>query len=224
MMRLQKFLSQAGIASRRKAEDLIRQGQITINNELAKIGSKVDPQIDTVKYKNKIIKPNPEKIYIALNKPIGYVSSTVSNHGKSVINLIKSEQKLYPVGRLDKDSGGLLLLTNDGDLAQEVTHAKFNHEKEYFVVLDKDLKTEDIHRLERGITLREKKLRPVKIVMAKNKSARIKLHEGGNRQIRRMLGKLGYTVIKLKRIRIGRLELGDLKPGQWKKIKKKEIF
>ena len=225
MMRLQKFLSAAGVASRRKSEELIKAGKITINDKItSKLGTTIDETKDKIKYKNKLVKIKSNKIYIALNKPVGYISSTDNRQGKSILKLVKAEQKVYPVGRLDKDSSGLIILTNDGDFTNQLTHAKFDCEKEYFVILDQDLKKEDIHRLERGLILRGKKLRPVKCVMAQNKSARLILKQGVYRQIRGMLGRLGYTVIKLKRIRIGKLELGDLQPGQWKIINKNDVI
>jgi pseudouridine synthase len=140
------------------------------------------------------------------------------------LELVKVKQRIYPVGRLDKDSSGLMLLTNDGEFANKIMHPRYGCHKRYFIVLDQDLKPTDIRRLEQGMTIDGKRLSPAKILMAKNKSAIISLQEGINRQIRRMLGRLGYTVIKLKRIQIGKLELGDLPEGQWKKINKEEVI
>jgi len=225
IIRLQKFLSQAQIASRRKSEELIKNNRIKINGRIVnELGVKVDPENDCVEYDGKLIKLNSDKIYIALNKPIGYISSTSDKQGKSVLNLIKTEQKLYPVGRLDKDSSGLLLLTNDGDFAYKITQSKFDCEKEYAVTLDKNIKKEDIHRIENGLIVGEKKLRAVKFSLVKNKFARIILRQGINRQIRKMFGKLGYVVIKLERIRIGNLELENLKPGHYKNIKPNNVI
>lgn len=225
MMRLQKFLASAGITSRRKAEELITAKKIKVNGKIVtKLGTKIDEQKDKVEYQDEIIELESEKIYIALNKPIGYISSASDQQGKSVFNLIKANQRVYPVGRLDKKSSGLLLLTNDGEFANQLTHPRYGSEKEYFVVLDQDLKSEDIKKLEKGMTISNKRIQPVKVIMAKNKSTRLILKEGVNRQIRRMLGELGYTVIKLKRIRIGKLELGDLKQGKWREIEKEDII
>jgi len=223
-MRLQKFLATAGIASRRKAEELIIAGKIKVDGEIVtKLGSTVGQQ-DQVEYDGKIVKIKKDKTYLALNKPVGYICSTDRLQGKSVLDLIKIKERIYPVGRLDKDSSGLLILTNDGELANQLTHPRFGGEKEYFVILDQDLKPDDIKKLEKGIILAGRKLQPVKVITAKNKSARLVLKEGINRQVRRMLGKLGYTVIRLKRVRIGKLELGDLKEGEWRKIKKEELI
>ena len=223
-MVLQKFLAHAGIASRRKAEALITEGKIKINGAIVtKLGATVDEKNDRVEYNGQIIELEQDKIYIALNKPVGYISSATSGQGKSVLNLVKTKERIYPVGRLDKNSSGLMLLTNDGELANRITHPKFGSEKEYFIVLDQDLRSEDIKKLERGMKIAGQKIQPVRVVMAKNKSARLILREGINRQIRKMLGFLGYTVIKLKRIRINKLELGELKEGQWRMIDKKEL-
>lgn len=225
MMRLQKFLASAGITSRRQAEKLIEAGQIKVNGKITtELGTKVDEKLDTVEFKGKILKVKSLRIYIALNKPTGYICSTDRTQGKSILDLVKLKQRLYPVGRLDKDSSGLILLTNDGEFANQITHPRYQSSKEYFVVLDQDLRPEDIKKLEGGMIISGKKLQPIKVIMSKNKSARIILHEGINRQIRRMLGRLGYNVVKLKRIRIGKLELGDLKEGEWREIEREEVY
>ena len=224
MIRLHKFLADAGVASRRKAEELITAGKIKVNgNVVTKLGTSVDPKKDQVEYNDQVIKQTGEKIYIALNKPLGYVSSATDNEGQSVLNLVKVKQRVYPVGRLDKDSTGLMILTNDGELTNKITHPRYGSEKEYFVVLDADLKNDHIKKLEKGMTLEGKRVQGIKVVSAQNKSARLILKEGVNRQIRKMMGKLGYKVVKLKRIRIGKLELGNLQEGEWKKIKVTDI-
>lgn len=224
-MRLQKFLSAAGIASRRKAEALILEGKIKVNGTVIdKLGLVIDENSDKVEYAGKNVTIKKDKIYIALNKPEGYISSTSNIDGNSVLKLIKTPAKIYPVGRLDKDTTGLLLLTNDGEFANEITHPRHGCSKEYFAILDQDLLPADIKRLEKGMKINGKKIQGVKVTMAQNKSVRLILNEGVNRQIRRMLGGLGYTVKKLKRIRIGKMELGELKPGQWKKISKEDVL
>lgn len=224
-MRLQKFLAQAGVASRRKAEKLIEQGYVKVNGQkTTKLGTIIDPEKDIVEYRDQKIIPETKKIYIALNKPAGIISSASSDQGKSVIDLVKVKQRVYPVGRLDKDSTGLMILTNDGEFANQVIHPRFGSEKEYFVILDQDLKPEDIKKLTKGMKLGNKKISGIQVVSAKNKSARLILNEGVNRQIRRMLGKLGYTVRKLKRIRIGKLEIKNLAEGQTKNIKPQDVL
>jgi len=225
MIRLQKFLANAGVTSRRKAEELIATGKIEINGQITTaLGTKIDETEDIVKFNGQVVKAATEKIYLAINKPAGYVSSASGKQGKSVLELVKMKQRIYPVGRLDKDSSGLMILTNDGEFANQLTHARYGCPKEYFVTLDQDLRPEHQKILEKGMMLAGKKLRPVKVAAAKNKSATIVLQEGVNRQIRRMLGRLGYTVVKLKRIKIGKLELGSLAAGQWQKIKKEEVI
>ena len=224
MIRLQKFLAAANVASRRQAEKLISAGKIKVNGQIiTRLGTKIDENNDQVEYQNKIVKLTTDKIYLALNKPAGYLSTTTNQQGKSVLDLVKIKTRLYPAGRLDQESTGLIILTNDGEFAQKITHPKFGGEKEYFVVLDQDLKPLDIKKLKSGVFLAGKKLRPIKVTASQNKSARLILEEGVNREIRRVLGRLGYTVKKLKRIRIGKLELKDLKPGQWRKISKEDV-
>jgi len=224
MIRLQKFLAAANVASRRQAEKLISAGKIKINGQIiTKLGTKIDENNDQVEYQNKIVKLETDKIYLALNKPAGYISTTANQQGKSVLDLVKIKTRLYPAGRLDQESTGLIILTNDGEFAQKITHPRFGGEKEYFVVLDQDLRIADIKKLEKGMKIGDQRLQPIKVISPKNKSARLILKEGINRQIRRMLGHLGYTVVKLKRIRIGKLELKDLKPGQWRKISKEDV-
>ena len=223
-MRLHKFLATAGIASRRQAEVLIQKGKISVNGKVVtSMGVVIDQDNDIVTYQDKRITLTKDLTYIALNKPVGYISSASSGQGKSVLALVKSKTRLYPVGRLDKDSSGLMILTNDGELTNKITHPKYLSEKEYFVILDRDLSPEDIKRLEKGMTINGQKVKGISVPMAQNKSARLVLTQGINRQIRRMLGKLGYTVVKLKRVRIGKLELGTLKEGQWRIISKDEI-
>ncbi len=222
-MRLQKYLAQAGVCSRRKAEEYIQSGQITVNGKPAVLGMSVKDD-DRVKYLNQVVTLKNKKIYLALNKPVGYITSRSSAQGQSVMDLIQIKERVYPVGRLDKDSQGLLILTNDGELANHLTHPKYGSDKEYVVELDQPLLKPDIDKLQQGMTLNGKRLQPVKVSGIRGKTAQLILHEGINRQIRRMLGKLGYKVVKLKRIRISRLQLNDLKPGKWRYIQKKDIL
>ncbi len=223
-MRLQKYLAEAGIASRRKAEELIKAGKVKINGEIITAPGTIVNEGDKVEFKDKEVQQDQDRIYIAFNKPTGVITSTSNVQGKTVMEMVKVKQRIYPIGRLDKDTSGLLLLTNDGDFADKLMHARYGHTKEYFVTLDRDLSSEHIKRMEKGMTLAGKKLQPVKVVMSKNKSARLELKEGVNRQIRAMLGRLGYTVKKLKRIRVGKLELGDIQEGNWKKIDPSDVL
>jgi len=227
MMRLQKFLAMAGVASRRKSEELILQGKIKVNGDVMReLGTQIDETKDKIEYDGKIIKTQDEKIYIALNKPINYISSTIGWQGKSVLELIPGNQRIYPVGRLDKDSRGLIILTNDGDLAYELTQAKFQHEKEYEVDINKAFVSAAKKALEKGMEIDGKAVRGIGVKILNNKKLRLTLKEGINRQIRKMLGILGYDVLDLKRVRIAKLKLDDLniKDGQWKKIRKEDII
>lgn len=224
MMRLQKFLALAGVASRRKAEELIVDGRIKVNGKLiTELGTKVDDS-DKVEYNGKILHTEQNKIYIALNKPVGYISSASSDQGESVLDLVKTKERIYPVGRLDKDSSGLILLTNDGEFANQITHAKYGCEKEYEVVIDKPFLEIDKKSFESGMKLAGYKLQPVKVTMMNGNIVRLILKEGINRQIRKMMGKCGYDVIELKRIRIGKLKLSNIKTGQWKNINYKDVI
>ena len=226
-MRLQKFLAQASISSRRKAEDLITAGKISVNGQVVTaLGTTVDPDNDTVTYRDKPVR-RVGWVYLALHKPTGYISSTDSTQGKTVMDLLPKEiktQRVFPVGRLDKDSSGLLLLTNDGAFAQRVTHASFGCEKEYFVTLDQDFRPEDIARLKRGMRLDGPRLVPLQVLRAHNSSLQVVLRQGVHRQIRRMLGRLGYTVVKLKRVRVGALPLGTLAEGGIRKFQPNDVI
>ncbi|MBD3311336.1 MAG: pseudouridine synthase [Candidatus Magasanikbacteria bacterium] len=226
-MRLQKYIANLGFCSRRRAEELIKLGKIKVNGRIAEIGMKINPEEDEVGIENQILNTDTDKIYIAVNKPVGYVTSTSSKQGKSVIDLLdksKIKRRVYPVGRLDKDSEGLVLLTNDGELTNRLTHPKYEHEKEYEIELDKTLSNKDKKTLESGMDIGEK-VRGIKIKKTDNpKKYRLVLQEGKNRQIRKMLGRLGYNLQSLKRLRLGKLKLNKLPTGKWKFVEKKEII
>jgi len=227
MMRLNKFLALAGIASRRKADEFIASGKIKINKKIIKeLGTQVDEFDDIIEYDGEILKIQTNKIYIALNKPVGYVSSANSSQGKTVLDLIKIEERIYPVGRLDKDSRGLIIISNDGDFAYELTHAKFECEKEYAVRLDRDFGIKDAKNLEKGMIIDGIKLQPAKVTYNKAGEVRLIIKEGINRQIRKMMGHLDYRVLDLQRIRIGKLRLDSLKlkEGEYKMINKKDVL
>ncbi|HNW08962.1 MAG TPA: pseudouridine synthase [bacterium] len=224
MIRLQKFLAEAGIASRRKCEQLITAGKIKVNGQIiSELGYKIDEHQDRVEYRGKPVKPASGKIYLAINKPPGYICSASTSQGKSVLELVDIKERIYSVGRLDKDSTGLLLLTNDGEFANKISHPRHGAEKEYLVLLDKKFQPADSLKLAAGMMLDGKKLQPIKTAAINGLKIKLILHEGVNREIRRLLGRLGYRVINLTRIRIGRLSLGRLKTGQWKKITPEQI-
>jgi len=207
-----------GIASRRAAEEMILRGEVAVNGKVSKIGDKVDPEKDKVTVKGKIVKADNPKIYIAVNKPAGYICSCSSSQGRSILDLVKIKEKIFPIGRLDKESDGLVILTNDGDLANKLSHPKFGSEKEYIVELKSGINEQDLDKLRNGVELIEGVTKPCKILRLGPKMLDITLKEGKRRQIRRMAESVGNYVEKLKRIRIKNIRLGQLKPGEWKYI------
>lgn len=222
-MRLQKFLSLAGKCSRRRGEEYIQQGRVRVNGQLITVlGTKVSPDADQVELDGHLIRIEHEKIYIALNKPVGYVSTCEQPGDKIVLELIAIKERIYPIGRLDKDSTGLLLFTNDGDLHLKLSHPSFDHEKEYEVTTRSPLPDGALHHLAGGLHIMGAKTRPAKVKKLSPTVFRIILKEGKNRQIRRMVGKVGGHVIALKRIRIADIHLGQLAEGQWRHLTDKE--
>jgi len=224
--RLQKFISQAGVASRRHAEELILAGKVKVNGSIVReLGTKVDSDKDKVEVHGKKI-ATQKLIYLILYKPKRYMTTRfdpVRRH--TVFELIPENLRnvVWPVGRLDFNTEGLLLFTNDGELTQLLTHPSKEHEREYEVILDKELSGGRIEKLQRGMMIDGKKTAPAK-VRTNGTTIYITIHEGWNRQVRRMFGVLGYTVRNLKRIRIGKLKINDLQLGEHKMIDKKEII
>lgn len=253
LVRLQKHIADLGICSRRKAEELILASKVKVNGKLAKeMGVKVDPSVDKVevldnKYSstNKTFKKEytredlsqNSKVYILLNKPVGYISSASSEQGVTVLDLItpqncamkgqKLNTRVYSVGRLDKDSEGLVLLTNDGDLTNELTHPRYEHEKEYEITIDGFLTKDSVKILTTGMKIDSGFVQGIQIVKEFKKGRRSVitaiLQEGKNRQIRKMFGNIGYRVQSLRRTRINKLKLGILPVGKWKYISKDKI-
>ncbi|MGE0085134.1 MAG: pseudouridine synthase [Desulfococcaceae bacterium] len=222
-MRLQKFLSAAGLCSRRRGEEWILSGRIRVNSQVVKVlGSKIDPEHDRVECDGKPVQIGEDLIYIALNKPAGYVSTCEQPGEKTVLDLIDIPQRVYPVGRLDRESTGLLLLTNDGDLHLRLSHPSFDHEKEYEVITGRAISDEALQRMEKGLLLDGTITRPAKIQKLSPNSFRIILQEGRNRQIRRMVRKVGGHVTGLKRIRMSGIHLGNLPEGAWRHLTEKE--
>lgn len=222
--RLQKFLAAAGVCSRRAAEKLIVGGQIKVNGRVAKeLGVKIDTEKDRVYFKNKRIKSPERKIYLALNKPVGVISSCRSYKEKTVLDFLPFKERLYPVGRLDKNSSGLMIITNDGELALKLTHPRYAQEKEYLVVLDKKIKIKDLRVMEEGIILNKKKTLPAEIKQEGPNKFRIILWEGRKRQLREMCHLLSYGVAELQRVRIKNITLDNLKPGEWRRLNQSEL-
>ncbi|MFC1810310.1 pseudouridine synthase [Patescibacteria group bacterium] len=218
-MRVARFVALNTDYSRRTAETLINKGRISVNNKTAKIGQNINPEKDRIEVNGELIKPLEKRITIMLNKPAGYITTKKDPHAKKTVMDLIPYTDLFPIGRLDKDTEGLLLLTNDGDLAYKLTHPKFEHEKEYLVELKQQISREQIQKLEKGIILNSKKTAPCKITNHKENKLNITLHEGRKRQIKRMFEYLGNKVIYLYRLRIGKLKLGNLKKGTYKIIK-----
>ncbi|MEW6088151.1 MAG: pseudouridine synthase [bacterium] len=230
-IRLQKYLAGCGVASRRHAEELMRSGQISVNGEKALApGVKIDPEKDKVFFKNKLVTPlKKDKIYLLLNKPKGYITTARDIHAeKTVFDLLKGiKEKLFPVGRLDKDTSGLLLFTNDGELCYRLTHPKFEVEKTYYVEIRGEIANCDIACLEQGIVIEGIKTSPAKIeIITRNKNIseiKLTIREGRKRQIRKMINKIGYNLSELKRIKFGPVTLGNLKEGNFRYLDKNEI-
>jgi 23S rRNA pseudouridine2605 synthase len=225
LQRLNKYLASKGIASRRKSDDLITAGKIRVNNKIiTKLGTKIS-ESDKVEIDKKILEDKPKLIYYILNKPPKYITanSPTSTEKNIVIDLLPKKPRIFPVGRLDKMTTGLLILTNDGNLSYKLTHPKFECEKEYEVQVSDILTNERIRKIEAGMRLNGKKTKTTNIQILNKKKARIILREGKNRQIRKIFGKVGCEVISLKRIRVKDLMLGDLPVGEWRELNKKEI-
>lgn len=223
-VRLQKFLSMAGVCSRREGEKLITKGLVKVNGKaVTELGAKVDPESDRVEYGGKVVAITEKPVYIALNKPAGYVTSCKQKGEKVVLDLLDIDGRVFPIGRLDKDTTGLLLLTNDGRIHHRLTHPSFNHEKEYDVTVDNPIADSALRQMSKGLNLDGKKTRPAKVKRLSPKRFRIVLQEGRNRQVRRMVGKIGHTIIKLKRVRISNVRLGKLSKGTWRYLTEKEV-
>ena len=224
-MRINKFIANSGYCSRRNADLLLEQGKVLVNGKVANKGMDISEN-DEVLIEGKKISLEEAKKYYLLNKPIGYSSTAKAQFDeKIVLDLINSKERIYPVGRLDKDSFGLLLLTNDGDLAFKLTHPRHNVEKEYIVKIDKALKENDLKKLSSGIMLEGRITREARfeIFDFKNNIVRVFLKEGRNRQIRKMFKTLGYNVISLERVAFGKIKLGKLKLGSYRELNREEI-
>ncbi len=224
-LRLQKFLASCGVGSRRHCEELIAAGRVRVNGVTARIGQSVSPGADRVEYRGREVKPESEKVVVAVNKPAGYLSACFrgKEEGWLVTELVDLPFRLYPIGRLDRDSEGLLLLTNDGDLALELTHPRFGKEKEYEVELDQPASPELGERLRKSVQLYDGPARAVRVTVTGPRRLSVVLDEGRKRQLRRMLQALGCNVVRLRRVRIAGLRLGDLPTGKWRRLSEQEV-
>lgn len=215
---LQKAIAESGLCSRRKAETLIFAGKVMVNGVAAKLGQKVEMDKDKIEINGKRLVAQ-SIVYYLLNKPRGYTATTSDRHAKKkIVDLVPKIPKVWPVGRLDKDSRGLIILTNDGELTDKLTHPRYGHEKEYEVEVDKDIDDNFLSKIRRGIRLEEGLARSDRTVKINSRKFLIVLHQGWKRQIRRMAAADGYKVVDLKRVRIGSVKLGDLKEGEYRKI------
>jgi len=223
-IRLQKFLADAGICSRRHGEALILAGKVRVNGVIVtELGTRVDPEADTIEIDGKTVRLSQRLVYIALNKPHGVVTSCDHPGERLVTDLVNVPERIYPIGRLDKESTGLLLLTNDGPLHHRLSHPSFDHEKEYVVTLSAPISDGALQKMADGMMLSGTRTRPAEIHRISLRKFRIILKEGRNRQIRRMVQKVGMSVLHLHRIRIAGIRLGKIEPGRWRFLTADEI-
>ncbi|NOY68106.1 MAG: rRNA pseudouridine synthase [Deltaproteobacteria bacterium] len=219
MLRLQKYLADAGICSRRAGEAYIAAGRVVVNGEVVtRQGVKIDPDSDLVAVDGKSVDAGGKKVYIMLNKPAGVITSCKQKGRKIVTDLVDVPQRVFPVGRLDRDSTGLLILTNDGRLHHRLSHPSFDHEKEYHVELENPVSGADLSRMAKGIIIDGRKTREASVKRLGPRRFSIVLKEGRNRQIRKMAEALGNRVAILHRVRIACVRIGNLGPGKWRHI------
>lgn len=229
-IRLNKFLSQAGVSARRKADELIKEGKVKVNNIIAKLGDTIDPDQDRIEVNGKLIKPKANT-YIALYKPKGYTTTLKDKHAEKIVSqLLPEGLNLFPVGRLDKDAEGLILFTNDGDFAFRVSHPRFEVSKEYEVVLNRTPTKTKIEEMLKGIKSNkeiikaENILRVSEVIGFRNPTYRVVMKEGKKREVKRLFMELGIRVLELKRVKIGNLELGNLQKGKFRYIKPEQVI
>ncbi len=222
--RLQKVLAAAGLGSRRACEELIADGRVTVDGELAALGRRVDPETARIAVDGVPMTVRPGVVYYLLNKPVGVVTTASDPQGRpTVVDLVPADPRVFPVGRLDADTEGLLLLTNDGDLAHRLTHPSFGVEKEYLAEVEGTPTPSAVRRLRTGIELEDGPTAPAKVVAVGDRALRITIHEGRNRQVRRMCEAVGHPVVRLVRTRIGPLADRRLKPGEWRALTVAEV-
>lgn len=229
--RLQKYLAECGIASRRKCEEYILQGKVQVNGKtITELGVKVNPEKDKITFEGKNVKQEDKKVYILLNKPIGYVTTSDEQFGRDkVLDLVKVRERVVPVGRLDMYTSGALILTNDGDFVYKVTHPKHEITKTYTVTVKGIIKNEEVEQLRKGVKIDDYTTRPAKVKILKTDEEKdisrleITIHEGKNRQVRRMCESVGRRVIALHRSKIGNIGVKDIELGKWRYLKDFEV-
>lgn len=228
-IRLNRFLAMCGLGSRRKCDELIAAGEVAVNGEVVtRMGVQVDPEKDLVTYRGQRLRPERRKIYVLLNKALRTVTTASDEkHRRTVLDAVRLEERIFPVGRLDYMTSGALLLTNDGELAYYLSHPKFRVSKKYRVLLDRRIRQVDLYHFERGLELDGKKTAPCKIkelrILDNGSYLEVELHEGRNRQIRRMFDQLGYHVRELQRVEFAGLRIDGLKEGEWRFLKPAEV-
>lgn len=227
--RLQKYMARCGVASRRKSEEIITSGKVKVNNTIVtELGFKVDGDTDSVEVDGKLIKPEEKKLYIALNKPEGYISSVSDEKGRrTIMELVEVDERIYPIGRLDYDTTGLILLTNDGEIYNKIIHPRMEKNKVYEAIIEGFISSDEINKLETGIDIGGYITAPAKVkVVAENRTStevEITIHEGKNKQIRKMFEAVEHNIIRLKRISIGEIKLGNLTEGLWRNLTQEEL-
>lgn len=227
--RLQKILARAGYGSRRSAEEVIAEGRVTVNGRVAELGTKADPLKDDIRVDGRAVRAPEPSVYVALHKPRGVLSDEgePGAHRRTVFDLVPVPGHLVPVGRLDLDSEGLVLLTDDGELANRLTHPRYEHPKEYRVLVEGRPEPQTLQRWQEGLYLEGRRTAPAEVTILRHSGGqtwlRVVLREGRKRQIRRVAAILGHPVRRLIRVRIGPVELGELKPGQWRRLTGAEL-
>jgi 23S rRNA pseudouridine2605 synthase len=223
-IRLQKVLAQAGLGSRRACEELIEARRVRVNGEVAVLGRRVDPEVDVVEVNGAQIGVREGLVHLLLNKPAGVITTASDPQGRpTVLDIVPSEPRVFPVGRLDADSEGLLLLTNDGDLAHRLMHPSYGVHKEYLVEVEGEPHRGSIRKLREGVELDDGITAPAKVAVLGERLLKITIHEGRNRQVRRMCEAVGHPVVRLVRTRIGNLADRHLKPGEWRALSQDEV-
>ena len=229
--RLQKYLANCGVASRRKCEEYILQGKVKVNGTtITELGTKINPENDIVEFENKPVKANSKHVYILLNKPIGYVTTADDQFGRdTVLDLVKVRERIVPVGRLDMYTSGALILTNDGDFVYKIIHPKHEIEKTYTVTVKGIVQNSEVEQLRQGVQIENYITKPAKVKILKTDAEKdisrleITIHEGKNRQVRRMCEAVGRKVLALHRSKIGNIGVKDLELGKWRFLNSREV-
>jgi 23S rRNA pseudouridine2604 synthase len=221
-MRLNKFISETGVCSRRQADQWIEAGRVTCNGSVAVLGTQVSDS-DEIRIDGERVGAKKAPIYIALNKPVGITCTSEAHVADNIIAIVDHPERIFPIGRLDKDSEGLILLTNDGDIVNEILRSENNHEKEYVVSVDRPITELSLRMMADGVRIMGETTKPARVTRVDPTTFRIVLTQGLNRQIRRMCSALGYRAQRLQRVRIINVHLGGLRPGEWRNLTQREL-